>query len=84
MKKILMIALALGLAVALAAPAMATDWSARGWIGVTGAVHQSVGTAGGPQINQPPWPTTVGGDSWIDVLGFLSKEAGGRIPGACG
>jgi hypothetical protein len=26
----------------------------------------------------------VVGDSWIDVFGFLSKEAGGRIPGARG
>ena len=50
MKKILMIALALGLAVALAAPAMATDWSARGHIYVGGAIHETVPPAGPPQF----------------------------------
>jgi hypothetical protein len=49
MKKMLMIALALGLAVALAAPAMATDWSARGHIYVGGAIHETVPPAGPPQ-----------------------------------
>jgi len=50
MKKMLMIALALGLAVALAAPAMATDWSARGHIYVGGAIHETVPPAGPPQF----------------------------------
>jgi hypothetical protein len=53
MKKMLMIALALGLAVALAAPAMATDWSARGHIFVGGAIHKTVPAAGPPQF--PAW-----------------------------
>ena len=42
MKKVWLGALVFALGVALAAPAMAIDWSATGWIGTIGVVHKNV------------------------------------------
>jgi len=42
MKKALLIGLAVGLAVALAAPAFAIDWSARGEIAIMGAYYKNI------------------------------------------
>jgi hypothetical protein len=89
MKKMLMIALALGLAVALAAPAMATDWSARGHIYVGGALHKTVPPAGPPQFPfyafdgaPPPFPFTPPvspleptGDAWNDTMAWMRMAA---------
>jgi hypothetical protein len=79
MKKMLMIALALGLAVALAAPAMATDWSARGFIFVGGAIHKTVPPAGPPQFGYVP-PPIIGtmspiGDGWNDTFAWVRMGA---------
>lgn len=86
MKKMLMIALALGLVVALAAPAMATDWSARGHIFVGGAIHRTVPAAGPPQfpaiflLNFPPIVNPVsslfpGSDNWNDTSAWVRMGA---------
>jgi hypothetical protein len=87
MKKILLIALALGLAVALAAPAMATDWSARGHIWVGGAIHKTVPISGPPQfpffnlyhisppIIVPANPLNPGDDAWGDVAAWVRMGA---------
>jgi hypothetical protein len=89
MKKILMIALALGLAVVLAAPAMATDWSARGHIFVGGAIHEVVPPAGPPQYpayfvwgipffaptGLPVNPLNPNGDAWNDTMAWMRMGA---------
>jgi hypothetical protein len=91
MKKMLMIALALGLAVALAAPAMATDWSARGHIYVGGAIHKTVPPAGPPQFPffafdgvvpfafpvspLDPRTSTPAGDAWNDTMAWMRMAA---------
>jgi hypothetical protein len=87
MKKILLIALALGLAVALAAPAMATDWSARGHIWVGGAIHKTVPPSGPPQFPAfffwggpiPPYvpvsPLNPDSDAWGDTYAWMRMGA---------
>jgi hypothetical protein len=77
MKKALLIGLALGLAVALAAPATATDWSASGYIYVLGALHKTM-PSGGP----PPSPDPAdfyGGDAWNDTWSWVRMGAGLNI-----
>lgn len=79
MKKMLMIALALGLAVALAAPAMATDWSARGHIYVGGAIHRTAPAAGPPQypfpFAPPVSPLNPISDAWNDTMAWVRMAA---------
>jgi len=51
MKKVWLWGLAIVLGLVLALPAMATDWSATGWIGSTGAIYENIpGWAGGYHI----------------------------------
>lgn len=71
MKKMLLIALALGLVVAMAAPAMATDWSARGWIWVGGAIHKTVFSAGPPPLPYVNAPLNPAHDSWKDTMAWV-------------
>jgi hypothetical protein len=75
MKKILLIALALGLAVALAAPAMATDWSARGHIYVGGAIHKTVPPAGPPNWGGPALTLVPGSPAWNDTMAWVRMGA---------
>jgi hypothetical protein len=76
MKKMLIVALALGLVVALAVPAMATDWSARGHIFVGGAIHRTVPPAGPPQFGYvPPATITPTGDGWNDTFSWVRMGA---------
>jgi hypothetical protein len=87
MKKMLIIALALGLAVTMAAPAMATDWSARGHIFIGGAIHRTVPPAaaqgwgfvpGPPPGTLDPVPggtPAAGGDGWNDTFAWMKMGA---------
>jgi hypothetical protein len=71
MKKMLLIALALGLVVAMAVPAMATDWSARGHIFVGGAIHKTVPSAGPPALPFVNVPLNPAHDSYGDTMAWV-------------
>lgn len=76
MKKALLIGLAVGLAVALAAPAFAIDWSARGQITIYGAYYKNIDK----QYPVTIGPSTAGGDYRWWLMGEPNYSIYGGAP----
>ena len=80
MKKALLIGLAVCLGVALAAPAMAIDWSATGYIGIGYLLHKNLPQ--GPNLGHGgilPMPGGVGIEGLGIAVAWGSPTAGGSL-----
>jgi len=60
MKRALLIMLTLGLAVAVASPAMAVDWSARGFMNIKAAYYKNVDLRSPINLGGPPGTNSLG------------------------
>ncbi|MBW2039186.1 MAG: hypothetical protein JRI46_06260 [Deltaproteobacteria bacterium] len=69
MKKCLVIGLVLGLAVALASPVWAIDWSATGFIRVGTFLYRNITQMG------PTGPPTPAADQWDDTNSYVNMRA---------